>query len=320
MYNILGVDQKPLVFLFTEAQIAQEGFLEYINNVLTIGMIPALFNDDEKDQITGNVRAAAREAGYGITKDEVWKYFTNTCIDNLHVVLSMSPSGDKLRNRCRSFPGLVNNTTIDWIFPWPDQALIAVASVYLKDKPKITDEFRDPIISHIVHVHQAVNSYTAEYHLRLRRKNYLTPKHYLDFISNYLKLLDEKDAYIVTQCERLEGGLIKIAEASVQLEELNSKLEVQKVVVQKATEECEAMLIEIKQGTADAKEKKEIASTKSVEVEEKKVIISKEQGEAEAILAEAMPALLAARQALEALDKSDITEIRYETNFWANPF
>lgn len=68
MYNILGVDKKPLVFLFTEAQIAQEGFLEYINNILTVGMIPSLFNDEEKDAITGNVRNDAVAAGYGITK------------------------------------------------------------------------------------------------------------------------------------------------------------------------------------------------------------------------------------------------------------
>lgn len=68
MYNILGVENKPIVFLFTEAQIAQEGFLEYINNILTIGVIPALFSDEEKDAITGNCRAQAQEAGYGVTK------------------------------------------------------------------------------------------------------------------------------------------------------------------------------------------------------------------------------------------------------------
>jgi hypothetical protein len=43
----------------------------------------------------------------------------------------MSPSADILRNRCRSFPGLVKNTSIDWLFPWPPQALAAVASVFL---------------------------------------------------------------------------------------------------------------------------------------------------------------------------------------------
>lgn len=172
-----------------------------------------------------------------------------------------------------------------------------------------------------------MTQYTIDYFLRLRRKNFLTPKHYLDFISNYLRLLEEKDAYIVAQvtyirtdlpgllinlfqCERLQGGLVKIAEASVQLEELNRKLEIQRVVVAKATAECEAMLVDIKEGTKNAKAKKEVASEKSTEIEAKKEIIMVEQAEAEAVLADALPALEAAKRALESLDKSDITEIR----------
>ena len=34
----------------------------------------------------------------------------------------MSPVGETLRAR-RSFPGMVNNTVIDWFVPWPEQAL-----------------------------------------------------------------------------------------------------------------------------------------------------------------------------------------------------
>jgi dynein heavy chain len=29
----------------------QEGFLEYVNNILTVGMVPALFADDEKEPL-----------------------------------------------------------------------------------------------------------------------------------------------------------------------------------------------------------------------------------------------------------------------------
>lgn len=56
-----------------------------------------------------------------------------TSITNLRIALSMSPSGDLLRTRCRNYPGLVNNTTIDWMFPWPEEALVAVANVTLRD-------------------------------------------------------------------------------------------------------------------------------------------------------------------------------------------
>jgi dynein heavy chain len=43
----------------------------------------------------------------------------------------MSPSGDTLMLRCRYFPGLVSNTNIDWFFPWPEDALTAVANNFM---------------------------------------------------------------------------------------------------------------------------------------------------------------------------------------------
>ena len=59
-----------------------------------------------------------------------------------------------------------------------------------------------------------------------------------------------------------------------------------------------------------AKEKKDLAQAKSKEIEEQNKVIAKEKSEAEAALAEALPALEEARLALSDLDKSDVTEIR----------
>ncbi|CAB3257120.1 unnamed protein product [Arctia plantaginis] len=310
LYTSLGCDNKKNVFLFTAAQIIEEGFLEFINNILMIGMIPALFGDDEKDGIINSVRNASAEAGYGVAKDAVWNFFCNRCTDNLHVVLSMSPSGDILRNRCRSFPGLVNNTTIDWQFPWPKQALLAVANVFLADVQKIPEEFRPIIVEHVVHVHMSIAYYSLEFLLRLRRNNFVTPKHYMDYLTNYLSLLNEKDAFITAQCERLIGGLAKIEEANVQLDDLNQKLAVQKVIVAEQTKECEVLLKEISKATEAAVAKQTVASIKSAEITEQSKVISEEKSEAEEALSAAMPALEAARLALADLDKNDITEIR----------
>jgi dynein heavy chain len=54
-------------------------------------------------------------------------------------------------------------------------------------------------VEHVVHVHSSIGAYTQDFLLKLRRKNYVTPKHYLDFIQIYLKLLDEKNNYIKAQ-------------------------------------------------------------------------------------------------------------------------
>lgn len=122
-------------------------------------------------------------------RDGVWQYFLDTCALNLHVVLCMSPAGDALRNRCRNFPGLVGNTTIDWVFPWPAQALHAVAQKFIINHPKVTKKYKEPVILHIVHVHSSLGFYSLDFLLKLRRKNFVTPKHYLDFISTYLRLI-----------------------------------------------------------------------------------------------------------------------------------
>jgi dynein heavy chain len=67
-----------------------------------------------------------------LVSDSCWTYFLRTCVNNLHVILSMLP-GDELRTRCRNFPGLINKTYINWIFPWPEQALYAVAKTFIDE-------------------------------------------------------------------------------------------------------------------------------------------------------------------------------------------
>jgi dynein heavy chain len=39
--------QKETVFLFTDGHVKEESFLEAINNMLTIGLIPAIFAAEE---------------------------------------------------------------------------------------------------------------------------------------------------------------------------------------------------------------------------------------------------------------------------------
>ncbi|KAM0726763.1 Dynein axonemal heavy chain 10 [Formica fusca] len=310
LYNMVGVENKRVVFMFTSAHIKNEGFLELVNNMLTASFVPALFNEEERDAIVTSCREVAVKAGFDISKKSVWSYFVKTCIANLRIALTMSPSGDALRTRCRNYPGLIHNTTVDWMFPWPEEALIAVANVLLRDNPIVPEEYREMIVNHIVYVHTSVLQYTVDFATKLKRRNYVTPRHFLDFINTYLKLLTEKKNFINSHRARLSGGLQKIAEASVTLIELNKILAVQRIKVADQTKNCEQLLASIGESTDVAMEKKNLSEEKRKEIEDKKKMITKEETDAKKALAEAQPALDAARLALGELDKADITEIR----------
>uniref|UniRef100_A0A7N6BU42 AAA+ ATPase domain-containing protein n=1 Tax=Anabas testudineus TaxID=64144 RepID=A0A7N6BU42_ANATE len=303
LYMKLGIENKKTVFLFTDAHVAEEGFLELINNMLTSGIVPALFPDDEKESILNQLRDEALKMGAGPSKESVWQYFVNKSANNLHIVLGMSPVGDTLRTRCRNFPGLMNNTVIDWFLPWPPQALLAVAQSFLGENPMIPEAHSAEVIAHVCMVHSSVDEYSKLFQQKLRRSNFVTPKNYLDFINTYSNLLEEKDQFILAQCKRLEGGLDKLKEASEQLAELNVKLAEQKLT---QTAYHNPFLL--------AEEKKALAEEKAKEIEEQNKVIAVEKKEAESSLAEALPALEAARNALQDLEKSDVA--RLEKNFF----
>jgi dynein heavy chain len=47
-----------------------------------------------------------------------------------------------------------------------------------------------------------------------KRKNFSTPKNYLDFIDNYMKFLANKRKSLDSAVRRLEGGLTTLAKAT----------------------------------------------------------------------------------------------------------
>ncbi|MCO5597847.1 hypothetical protein L7F22_051931 [Adiantum nelumboides] len=309
LYSLLGVENKHVVFLFTDAHVVDEGFLELVNNMLTSGMVPALFKEDEKDAMIGQIRDQVTADGIVDTKENCWTYFIKRCRSNLHVVLAMSPVGDTLRTRCRNFPGMVNNCVIDWLTPWPEEALHSVASVFL-DEVDIPESLRMPIVQHMVMVHSSVSTLSVEFKQKLRRHNYVTPKNFLDFIMKYQSALATCRKNNSDMSARLSGGLGKLIQAKQEVAEMQVTLAEAKIVVDAKTAECNQLLEVISQSTAEVQSKQNLAQEKQIELERQSETISREKEEAEQALVEALPALEAAAEALNNLKKDEITEIR----------
>lgn len=51
LYRQAGVELKTTSFLFVDTQIADESFLEDINNILSSGEVPNLYKSDEFEEV-----------------------------------------------------------------------------------------------------------------------------------------------------------------------------------------------------------------------------------------------------------------------------
>ncbi|KAI9190457.1 hypothetical protein H9P43_001891 [Blastocladiella emersonii ATCC 22665] len=310
LYRLAGIEGKNTVFLLTDTQIKTETFLEDINGILNTGDVPNLFEMDEREQIIGNLRQVAREKGYGEDRDSVYQFFINRVRDNLHIVFATSPVGETFRNRCRMFPSLVNCCTIDWFDEWPRDALLSVSKRFLEFVDLGTPEIKEKMASLCVDVHTSVSAMASRFYAELRRRFYTTPTSYLELISLYIGMLQEKRKEIGAARDRLQNGLLKLSETNDLVANMQVTLQQLGPELKTKAADVETLMIKI------AKDQETADGVKRVVAEEEKVV--KEQAsqteaiarEAQKDLDEALPALEAAYKALDSLDKKDVAEMK----------
>ncbi|CAF4438120.1 unnamed protein product [Adineta steineri] len=106
----------------------------------------------------------------------------------------MSPVGSSFRTRCRMFPSLVNCCTLDWFSEWPREALLSVAHTSFEKYPwgKGEEFMIDALAQMSVEIHMSVSAKAKQLLSELRRYYYTTPTSYLELITLYIMMLNDK--------------------------------------------------------------------------------------------------------------------------------
>jgi dynein heavy chain len=309
-----GVEQKQIVFLFTDTQIVFEGMVEDVNNILNSGDVPNLYAEEDYEAIYSVCRRECQARRLDATKINMFSQYLLRVRANIHVVMCMSPMGDAFRDRLRMFPALVNCCTINWFTDWPDEALRSVALSSLSDPTLELGESIESCVDFFRGVHQGVAEASLDYREALRRYNYVTPTSYLELLSTFKKVLHSKREEVGVLKDRLQVGLDKLASTSDVVATLQVELEEKQPVLAETQVNVDQMITQIEV------DKKAAAETK-VQVEAEEAEATKMAAETKAIaddaqadLDKALPALEAATECVKKLKRDDIVEMRGFTN------
>ncbi|XP_014887254.1 dynein axonemal heavy chain 9 isoform X4 [Poecilia latipinna] len=310
LYIKAGVKNVGTVFLMTDGQVADEKFLVLVNDLLASGEIPDLFPDDEVENIIGSMRPEVRSLGLMDTRENCWKFFIDRVRRQLKVALCFSPVGSKLRDRSRKFPAVVNCTAIDWFHEWPREALESVSFRFLQEVENIEPQVKESVSRFMAYVHTSVNQTSKEYLANERRYNYTTPKSFLEQIKLYRSLLGQKSKDLTAKMERLENGLQKLSSTSAQVDDLKAKLAAQEVELKQKNEDTDKLIQEVGIETEKVTKEKAVADEEEQKVAAIAVVVSSKQRDCGEDLAKAEPALQAAQDALNTLNKNNLTELK----------
>jgi len=147
LYSQAGILNKETTFILVDTQVAEETFLEDINNILSSGEVPNLYKTEEIEEIKNSLLKEAKKRGIDENNQAIYNFLLDRVKANLHVIVCMSPVGEAFRNRMRMYPALVNCTTIDLFNEWPQEALLEVGEKYLANvELGVTDQVISLII------------------------------------------------------------------------------------------------------------------------------------------------------------------------------
>ncbi|CAF1355620.1 unnamed protein product [Rotaria magnacalcarata] len=313
LMKLCSISNRETVFLFVDTQIIDTFFLEDINALLHTGEVPNLFRNEDIQEIRNQLSSISQQQGIPDTNLNVMQLFYNRVKSNLHIAICMSPYGETFRHYTRMYPALVNCTTVINFSEWSHEALIDVAHYFLSKYyfESQHTERTHRILAHIcAFIHLSSKTLAIRMKDELRREIYITPTNYLQFVGNYSRLYEEEKVKLQYEYNRLQMGIIKVAETREKVAEISLELEKKKALVAQLQRECEEFLGNIVEQKNSASERERQVQAFGVRIGEEEIRCQTIAAAAHEEFTEVEPLLVKANEALELLTKRDIGEVK----------
>lgn len=325
-----GCKGEKICFIMDEANVLDSGFLERMNTLLANAEVPGLFEGDEYVALmTACKEGAQRQNLHLDSPEELYKWFTQQIVNNLHVVFTMNPPEDGLSSKAATSPALFNRCVLNWFGDWSDQALFQVGhelthSIDL-DKSNfhapdtipvayrdlsLPPTHRETVINSMVYIHYSLQRYNQKLYKQQGKVTFLTPRHFLDFVIQYVKLYSEKREDLEEQQRHLNVGLEKLRDTVDKVRDLRVSLADKKAQLEQKDAEANEKLQRMVADQREAEQRKSTSLEIQAALEIQEAEVAKRKKVVLEDLAMAEPAVEAAKLSVQNIKRQHLTEVR----------
>ncbi|KAL6719365.1 dynein heavy chain [Lecanora helva] len=329
-----GCKGEKVCFIMDESNVLDSGFLERMNTLLANAEVPGLFEGDEYATLMTACKEGAQRQGLLLdSQEELYRWFTQQIVKNLHIVFTMNPPEDGLSSKAATSPALFNRCVLNWFGDWSDQALFQVGSELTQsvdlDRPNfvapdsipvayrdltLPASHRDAVVNSMVYVHHSVSRFNQRLLKQQGRKTFLTPRHFLDFVDHCVRLFNEKREDLEEQQRHLNVGLEKLRDTVDKVRDLRHNLAQKKGQLERKDTEANEKLQKMIADQREAEQRKTISLKIQANLDKQEEEVAKRKEVVNADLAKAEPAVISAREAVGNIKRQHLTEVRSMAN------
>ena len=329
-----GCKGEKICFIMDESNVLDSGFLERMNTLLANAEVPGLFEGDDLAALMTACKEGAQRQGLLLdSQEELYKWFTQQIIKNLHVVFTMNPPEDGLSSKAATSPALFNRCVLNWFGDWSDQALFQVAHELTSsmdlDRPNFQSPdtvqlsysglslpltHREAVVNAMVFIHYSLGRFNDRLHRQQGKTTYLTPRHFLDFVAQYVELYNEKREDLEEQQRHLNVGLEKLNDTTIKVQDLRASLAEKQTQLEFKKAEAKNKLKQIVSDQQEAQKQQEasLEIEKALKVQEENIRTRSEVVQTD--LAKAEPAVEEAKRSVQNIKKNQLSEVRSMTS------
>ncbi|KAG2392323.1 hypothetical protein C9374_012575 [Naegleria lovaniensis] len=345
IYWEAGLKGKDIVLLFSDSGMTDHVMLEHLNSILSTGEVPNLFTGEEIQNIYETCKKEAIISGCNDLVEEVYQYFIEKVRNHIHVVTCMSPVGKLFKQRIRMYPAFTKYSTFDWYSDWPESALREVANSFLSEMIPSLDQWiqkessesssvsksrpsspslnkpheqqkalLDSISEVFFKVHTHVKTTSEKMKIETQRLYYVTPSHYLSFVTEFCILLEEKRREFAKAVEDNERGVRTLENTNQAIKKMTIQLDKQHKEVDEKKKKCDNLMDHIVGRQTECNNIRGQISVEKSQIESETEKANKLSEQSRKQLSEVEPLLESAEEALKSIQANDIYEIKKYTN------
>jgi dynein heavy chain 1, cytosolic len=325
-----GCRGEKICFIMDESNVLDSGFLEKMNTLLANGEVPGLFEGDEHSSLMTSCKEGAQRQGLLLdSQEELYKWFTQQIVKNLHVVFTMNPPQEGLSSKAATSPALFNRCVLNWMGDWSGQAFYQVGLELTQSVDLDKQNFaapdsiplayrdlslpathRDAVINAMVYIHYSIQQLNSRLAKQTGTITYLTPRHYLDFVAHFVRIFNEKRESLEEQQRHLNVGLEKLRDTVDKVRELRASLADKKDQLERKDDEANEKLQRMIADQREAETRKRASLEIQTALEKQDREVAQRREIVENDLAKAEPAVLEAQRSVSNIKRQHLTEVR----------
>lgn len=310
-----GCFGERVSFIIDESNILAPSFLELMNALLASGSIPGLFAGEELSKLLQSCReSVVLKCVSSATDTELLASFHDSVRRHLHVIFTMNPATSEFSGRSASSPALFNRCVINWMGNWSLKSFQQVCYQFVKQvdtsvcKAESIDD--NHFKANVAHALVSNYFFACESAAMLGGIVHFSPRQFLDLISHFGKLFNEKRDQVDARQLRLNSGLARLVETETAVAVLQGQLRQKNDDLGRQISDAEKTLADMVSRQQEAEVQRLGVEQLANEVKEKQAATELRKTSVESRLAEVEPAVADAAAAVRSIKKAQLDELR----------